>query len=63
MAMVFCRGCGKEIHDSAPTCPTCGAEFTQQQACAPDFAARYAASCRRAAPLMRFLAKAVGLGF
>ncbi len=28
MAMVFCRGCGKEIHDSAPTCPTCGAVQT-----------------------------------
>ncbi|HUZ66712.1 MAG TPA: TM2 domain-containing protein [Beijerinckiaceae bacterium] len=25
MAMVFCRVCGKEIHDSAPTCPSCGA--------------------------------------
>ena len=25
MAMVFCRGCGKEIHDSAPACPSCGA--------------------------------------
>jgi len=25
MAMVFCKGCGKEIHDSAVTCPTCGA--------------------------------------
>ena len=25
MAMVFCRGCGKQIHESAPTCPTCGA--------------------------------------
>jgi hypothetical protein len=23
--MVFCRGCGKEIHESAPTCPQCGA--------------------------------------
>jgi Tfp pilus assembly major pilin PilA len=23
--MVFCRGCGKEIHESAPTCPKCGA--------------------------------------
>ncbi len=23
--MVFCRGCGKEIHESAPTCPACGA--------------------------------------
>ena len=25
MAMVFCRGCAKEIHESAPTCPNCGA--------------------------------------
>jgi TM2 domain-containing membrane protein YozV len=25
MAMVFCRGCAKEIHESAPTCPSCGA--------------------------------------
>jgi hypothetical protein len=25
MGMVFCRGCGKEIHDTAPVCPLCGA--------------------------------------
>ncbi len=25
MAMVHCRGCGKEIHESALTCPQCGA--------------------------------------
>lgn len=25
MGLVFCRGCGKEIHESAPTCPHCGA--------------------------------------
>jgi TM2 domain-containing membrane protein YozV len=29
--MVFCRGCGKEIHDSAPVCPGCGAVQIQQQ--------------------------------
>jgi len=23
--MVFCRGCGREIHDTAPICPHCGA--------------------------------------
>ncbi len=23
--MVFCRGCGKEIHETARTCPQCGA--------------------------------------
>jgi hypothetical protein len=28
MSMVFCRGCGKEIHDSAPMCPHCGAPQT-----------------------------------
>ena len=25
MAMVYCRGCAKEIHETALTCPTCGA--------------------------------------
>ena len=25
MAMIFCRGCGKEIHETAPVCPHCGA--------------------------------------
>lgn len=25
MSMVFCRGCAKEIHESAQTCPGCGA--------------------------------------
>lgn len=25
MSMVFCRGCGKQIHETAPACPTCGA--------------------------------------
>lgn len=24
MAMIFCRGCGKQIHETAPTCPNCG---------------------------------------
>jgi TM2 domain-containing membrane protein YozV len=25
MAMAFCRGCAKEIHESAVSCPQCGA--------------------------------------
>jgi TM2 domain-containing membrane protein YozV len=25
MTMVFCRACGKEIHESALMCPSCGA--------------------------------------
>lgn len=25
MGMVFCRCCGKEIHETAPVCPLCGA--------------------------------------
>lgn len=24
-AMVFCRGCGRELHETAATCPHCGA--------------------------------------
>ncbi|MDY7536675.1 TM2 domain-containing protein [Undibacterium sp. RTI2.1] len=32
MSMVFCRGCGKEIHVTAVTCPHCGApQGTLQQ--------------------------------
>ena len=42
---------------------TTGVEFSERQACAPDFPARYVAACRRATPLMRFLAKALGLAF
>lgn len=25
MAMVYCRACAKELHETAPTCPQCGA--------------------------------------
>ncbi|POP43852.1 hypothetical protein CHU32_18270 [Superficieibacter electus] len=28
--MVFCRGCGKEIHESANACPHCGASQVAQ---------------------------------
>jgi uncharacterized protein (TIGR02453 family) len=42
---------------------TTGVEFSERQACAPDFPARYVAACRRATPLMRFLATALGLAF
>lgn len=27
--MLYCRGCGKEIHDSAAFCPHCGFQYTQ----------------------------------
>lgn len=32
MGMMFCRGCGKEIHESATTCPHCGAPQVAQAA-------------------------------
>jgi hypothetical protein len=35
--------------------------FTQAQACADDFPERFAGACRKAVPLMRFLARAVGV--
>ncbi len=31
MAMVFCRGCGKEIHETATSCPSCGARQSTTQ--------------------------------
>jgi uncharacterized protein (TIGR02453 family) len=42
---------------------TTGVEFTERQACAPNFPARFVAACGRATPLMRFLAKALGVAF
>lgn len=27
--MLYCRGCGKEIHESAASCPHCGFQYTQ----------------------------------
>jgi uncharacterized protein (TIGR02453 family) len=42
---------------------TSGARFNERQACAPDFAVRFVAACGREAPLMRFLARAMGLAF
>lgn len=27
---VFCRGCGKELHESAKACPNCGAQQVTQ---------------------------------
>lgn len=36
MAMVFCRGCGKEIHESAVACPSCGAPQRTAEASATD---------------------------
>jgi uncharacterized protein (TIGR02453 family) len=40
---------------------TTGMRFTQSQACAPGFVGRFAGACRRATPLMEFLARAVGV--
>ena len=40
---------------------TTGVRFTQAEACADDFVERYAGACRSAAPLMSFLARAVGV--
>jgi len=40
---------------------TTGVRFTQAEACADDFVVRYVGACRKAAPLMSFLARAVGV--
>jgi len=39
------------------------APFTEHQACAPDFLERYTENCRRNAPLMRFLCRALELPY
>lgn len=35
MGMVFCRGCGQQIHESAITCPKCGAPNGTQVSASP----------------------------
>jgi uncharacterized protein (TIGR02453 family) len=42
---------------------TTGVSFTEAQACAADFPTRFVRACRRAAPLVRFLARAMRLAF
>jgi len=42
---------------------TAEARFSERLACSPAFPARFVAACRREAPLMRFLARAVGVRF
>lgn len=32
MSMVFCRGCGEKIHETAESCPKCGARQGAQSA-------------------------------
>ena len=47
MGMVFCRGCGKQIHETAPACPICGAP---QALAAPQGMAAPQAATRQSAP-------------
>jgi uncharacterized protein (TIGR02453 family) len=42
---------------------TTGVGFTETQACAADFPARFVRACRGAAPLVRFVARAMRLAF
>ena len=51
------------IEDIKRTSFTIHVEFTERQAGSPGFPALFVGACRRAAPLMRFLARAVGLAF
>jgi len=51
------------IEDLKQTSFTTGRRFTETQACSPGFAALFVRACRDEAPLMTFLAKALGLAF
>jgi len=42
---------------------TAGVRFSERQACAAEFPARFVSACRGVAPLLRFLARAIGLSF
>ena len=51
------------IDDLKRTSFTGSVESTEARACAPGFLVWFVGACRRQVPLMRFLAKAVGLSF
>ena len=51
------------IEDLKRTSFTAGVEFTERQACSPQFPARFVQACRSKEPLMRFLARAMGFSF
>jgi len=51
------------VEDLKRTSFTIHVEFTERQACSPGFPRLFVGACRRATPLMRFLARAVGLAF
>jgi uncharacterized protein (TIGR02453 family) len=51
------------VEDLKRTSFTVGRRFTDTQACAPKFLEVFVGACRREAPLMKFLANALGLPF
>jgi uncharacterized protein (TIGR02453 family) len=51
------------IEDLKRTSFTVGEAFTERQACSAQFPALFVGACRREAPLIRFLARAVGVPF
>ncbi len=55
VGMVFCRGCGKEIHVKAPACPHCG--FVQ----GPEGASTKGTKNRGVAALLAFLLGGLGV--
>jgi uncharacterized protein (TIGR02453 family) len=51
------------VEDLKRTSFTTGRPFTEKQACSAGFPALFVSACRQEAPLMKFLAKALGLPF
>ena len=51
------------VEDLKRTSFTTGRRFTEKQACAPGFPKLFLGACRQEAPLMKFLANALGLPF
>jgi uncharacterized protein (TIGR02453 family) len=51
------------VEDLKRTSFTTGRPFTEKQACSAGFPALFVRACRQEAPLMKFLAKALGLPF
>jgi predicted amidophosphoribosyltransferase len=55
MAMVFCTGCGKEIHETAPMCPHCGFRFGDSSLASPRSVSIWMAVVSSAFAFLNFL--------
>ncbi|WP_261507834.1 TM2 domain-containing protein [Chromohalobacter canadensis] len=61
--MIYCHGCGKQVHESARSCPHCGAESNVRTGSRTKVAAALLAFFLGGFGVHRFYLGNIGLGF